>query len=468
MTAIICIFMLATAEVNPPEFSAANDELRGYVMEAGENSPALKALHAEWQAALKRVPQATSLDDPMFSLGYFLQSDMNQFKIMLAQKFPWFGTRRLRGEKEAVLADAALETFYDERNRIFAEVKRAYFDLAFLGESIRVTESQLEVLAYMEDIVRTKLEVGMANDDELLRISIEKTKVQDRQDGFVQFTPAMTARLNEAMGAEASLERPWPETAQFPSELPPNEEILKQIQTANPGLKRFDHLIENRRKQAQLAKKKGRPDFTIGLEYAGLKSQGTMRPDRFYPSSLNSANRVVNTLSGTTPFTPANAVIDMYALSNSNEPMRDADDRKDNVMISLKLNLPIWRKKIKAGITEAQLMEKATIHAKRRKELDLQEGAVKAVFEVNDGQRRFKLFEDSLIPQAKATYESLQSQYATGAVSASFLDVLDSIQTLLAFELEQVRAARDWQVGAANLEYLIGGPWNTAMHNQEN
>jgi len=37
--------------------------------------------------------------------------------------------------------------------------------------------------------------------------------------------------------------------------------------------------------------------------------------------------------------------------------------------------------------------------------------------------------------------------------------VLDSVQTLLNFEIDQVRAETDWQIGAAELEYLMGGPW---------
>jgi outer membrane protein TolC len=66
------------------------------------------------------------------------------------------------------------------------------------------------------------------------------------------------------------------------------------------------------------------------------------------------------------------------------------------------------------------------------------------------------------VPQAEQTYESLQSQYAAAEGGADFLDLLDSVQTLLAFELEEVRAARDVQVAAAQLEYLMGGPWDAS------
>ena len=99
-------------------------------------------------------------------------------------------------------------------------------------------------------------------------------------------------------------------------------------------------------------------------------------------------------------------------------------------------------------------------YEKQKKRLELEKTAQMAVFAVEDAQRRVRLYETTLVPQARQTYESLLSRYATGAGDAGFLDVLDSVQTLLMFELELVRAARDWQVGAADLEYLLGGPWD--------
>jgi len=63
----------------------------------------------------------------------------------------------------------------------------------------------------------------------------------------------------------------------------------------------------------------------------------------------------------------------------------------------------------------------------------------------------------------KRNNPSLQSAYASGAGNADFIDVLDSIQTLLNFELEQIRAARNGQQAAARLEHLMGGAWPPAQ-----
>ena len=459
MIVLLIALTAGVAEVERPDFWAGNEELRGYLLEAAENNPGLLARYEQWRAKLERIPQVTSLDDPMLSYGQFVQSETQRAQLMVSQKFPWFGTLRARGDKAAAEADAALQAFLSERNRLFAEVKRAYFDYAFLAEGIRVSEAQLEVLKYMEDIVTSKLALAMAHQDELLRVSIEQSRVEDRRDGLLQRRPALMARLNESLGRNVLEERPWPQSSVFPPALPEPEAVMARIEQANPDLRAFDHLIESRERDIELARKKGYPDFTLGLEYMNMKSPGQMRPDRPYPASLNAGYRTLNTLTGRMPFDPVNAAIDTYSLVTSNEPMTYADSMDDDIMISLSVSVPIWRRRVRAGIEEASLLRRATEHEKRRQELALQSAARAAVFEVEDAQRRYALYRDTLVPQAEQTYESLQSQYAAAEVGAGFLDLLDSVQTLLAFELEQVRAARDWQTGAAQLEFLMGGPW---------
>ena len=449
----------AATGVEPPDVYAGNDELRGYLLEAAENNPALLAQYETWRAALERIPQVTSLDDPMLSYGQFIQSEAARARIALSQKFPWFGTLRARGDKAAAEADAALQAFFSERNRVIAEVKQAYFEYAFLADAVLVTEAQLEVLDYMEDVVKSKLALGLANQDELLRVSIEKAQVRDRHDGYLQNKPARMARLNEALGRDVLSEIPFPQATPLPPALPPAETVLARVDEANPDLKALEHVLESRERDIELARKEGYPEFTAGLEYAAISKPRQIRPDRVSADNLATGYRLLNTFTGRTPFEPVNTAIDAYGLATSREPMNYSDGGDDEIMLSLTVSVPLWRKRIKAGIEEARLLHRAAGHDKRSRELALQRSARMAIFEVEDALRRYRLYRDTLVPQAAQTYESLQSQYSTAAGGADFLDLLDSVQTLLSFELEQVRATRDVQLAAAELEFLMGGPW---------
>ncbi len=460
MMAFILLTTVAMTELPTPDFFAGNDELERYLLEAAENHPSLHARHAEWLAALERIPQVTSLDDPMLEFSYFVRSNMSRSKIMVSQRFPWFGTLRLRGEKAALDAEAALERFYAERNRIFADVKEAYFDYALLADRIRVTESQAEVLSYMEDVVEGRLALGLAAEDELLRISIDKARLQDQYEELHQLRTPLAARLNETLGCEVCEERPWPESAEFPPSAPPAPVVLARIRVANPDLSIYDHLAAGRRTEIELARKDGWPSFTIGLEYMDNR-RPSMELDPRPPAILRGMNMGVETAAGMMtprPFDIAMTATDT-AMAFENQRMTDREGR-DEIMVSVGLSLPIWRNRVRAGIAEARHRESAVRYEKRRTTLALDTAARQALFELQDAQRRHRLYNENLLPQAQRTYESLQSRYATGAGGATFLDVLDSIQTLLEFELEAIRAERDWHVSAAQLEYLMGGPWD--------
>lgn len=457
MIALLMLCAVAAQDVEAPAFSAGNEELRGYLAEAAENHPDLQGKHREWLAALERIPQVKSLDDPLFTYGQFLQSDMNRFKLALTQKFPWFGTLRTRGNLAGAEAEAVLERFYSARNRLFAEVKRAYFGYGFLGQSTGVTEAQLEILDFMEEIVRSKYSLGLAGEDDLIRVQIELTKVEDRRQALVQMRPAFSAKLAEALGRPAGEAFPWPAEAVEPAEAPSFEEVRTRIRSHNPDLKALDYLAESREKQVALARKRGHPDFVLGIDYLSVRDPLTKRPDRPFPSALQGARRL---LTGTEPG-PVAALMDVYAVANANEPMRYPRGNGDSVMVSVKINVPLWRKRVKAGIREAELRREATGHDTRRKAQALDTAARMALFGMEDSRRRFDLYGDSLLPQAERAYQSLQSTYAAGGKDSNFLDLLDSVRLLLDFQLERVRARSDLHVAAADLEFLMGGPWGT-------
>ncbi len=459
MAAIVILFTSAFSDVASPALHAANDELRAYLIEAGDSHPGLHARYAEWQAALQRIPQARGLDDPMFTYGQFLQSDVNRFNLGLKQKFPWFGTLRKQGDKAAAEAEAALMRFYGQRDGVFAAVKRTYFDYAFLAANIEAAQSELEILDYLEEVVRSKYALGMTSQDDLLRVQIETAKTKDFLDGLIASRPALSAQLAEAIGREPGEPLAWPSEAALPTEWPSVEEVAATLDEANPKLLEFEHVIESRLRQVELARKRRFPDFTLGIEYASLSAPRQIRPDRPYPASLNAGRRAFNVLTGAAPFDAVNGAIDAYALATSDEPMSYRDGGRDNVMASISVNVPIWRKKIKGAIAEAELMAAAAEHERHRKRLELERTARMALFEIEDALRRHRLYETTLIPTAQQTYEGVLSGYATGLAESGFLDVMQSVRVLLDFDIERARAERDLQVGVANLELLMGAAW---------
>lgn len=461
MMTIVALLLLAGAaaanELNAGNaVSAGNDELREYLAEAAENHPRLKALHEEWLAAVERIPQARALENPMLTYKQFVQSDAKEFAVMFEQAFPWFGTLRLRGEKAAAEAEAARWRMYGERNRVFADVKKAYFEYAFLGDQIRVTEEQLEIIDYVEEIVGAKYGLGMAAQDDLLRIQNERDTVADLRAQMAQMQPALAAKLNEALGRALDDAVPWPQPSAFPTDPPTPPLTAGWIRDQNPELKAEDSMIEGKESDIDLARRMRRPEIRLGIEYERMKDVSSSRGDPYMPSKLMSYYNLGRMATGVMPFNAGEAALDVYDGFLYRDP---GENVEDDFSISLGLSLPIWRGKTRAAIAEARYKADAARHDKEVMARNLDAEARMAYFGVQDGQRRVTLLEESLIPRAKQTYESLQAAYASGAMDASFLDMLQSIRELLNFDLERLRAIRDWQVAAAQLEMLIGAPW---------
>ncbi len=455
-------------------------------IEGEARHPMLDAAMEEYHAGTQRVPQEKALDDHMFEATYWTRSGGGEgrYSVMMSQMFPWFGTLKTRGKKAEAEADAKMAGFCAERNELIAEIKKAYVEYWFLAERTRIALEQVDVLSSLEEVVRSRYALGIGGQEDLLRIEMEESKLQNAYDRYTLERPALAGKLNETLGREAATDLPWPQDMALPPPPPPAPIVLARIRVANPTLDEFDATIESKDKQVALAKKKGRPNFTVGMTYVDMKD---MRNEpRVGPTlnALGATSRLLqpNVLPYPIPAQGASILDRALAASDFSKQARQAtlggmmdlnsfvelenayDNRKakDMVMVNIGMNLPIWRAKVKAGVHEAEHMKMAAQHDKRKTIVALEGAAKMAIYGMEDGYSRLKLYDDTLIPKVKRTYETLENGYGTGNMEAGFLDVLTTVQTILEFEEQRAQAVRDIHLAAADLEFLIGGPWSAS------
>ncbi len=458
---LMVIAVAVAQDVQAPAFYAANDELRQYLIEAAQNNPGLKARHAEWRAALEKVPQVTSLDDPMFGYTQFLQSEQYIAQLMLEQKFPWFGTLRTRGDKATLEASAALARLYAARNQLFAQVKNAYFEYAFLGESVKIVDSQTGILSQLEDVIRARYSVGAGTQADLLRIQTERDKLDDQLKGLKQARPALAARLLESLGRQGEPELDWPQPTELPPLPPHAQDVLVRIRTANPNLEAMQDMIESWEEQARLARKAGYPDFSVGLQYMFMKdrktSAGTLQ-------AVGTSQALKEIAAANDPMTILSDISNGEA---AGENAGQSGNVKDAIAVSLRVNVPIWRKRVNAGIREAERMRESAEYDKLKSTLSYDTAARTGLYNFEDAGRRYRLYKEVLIPRERQIFETLLATYSAGVdpmepgaqSGTEFLDLENSLRAILEFQIEQARASRDLQVAAAELEMLMGGPW---------
>ena len=439
----------------PPAFFAGNEELRGYLMEAMENHPLLKAHFEDWRAALERIPQAGALEDPMLSYTQFIVTDETYFMLGVEQKFPWFGTRAVRKEKAAAEAEYWLAHLHEQRNNVFREVKHAYFDYAFLVAQLKLVGDQAGVMNESVEIAKAQYEAGWSSEAEVLRMEQELAKMTDMRRELEQMEPASRAALNAALNRPQDAPIGAPAAAEFPPDLPPTETLDAAIHDNNPSLRMFDHTIEAEENDVILARRMKYPDITVGVDFARDKNARPGRTDPFSPGRLMSYRDLGRIAAGQETAT-GGTLLDLYDSFVYKDTERGASDE---LKVTVGINLPIWKKKIRAGVAEKEHMANASRWHQEDEQRMLAAEARETQFQWNDATRRISLYGEDLLKREETILEGLRAEYATGSESISILEMLESMRNVMEFHIEHLRATKDKHQAAASLEYLIGAPW---------
>lgn len=440
---------------NPPAFYAGNDELKGYLIEALENHPLLKAHYEEWRSALERIPQAGALEDPMFSYTQFIVTDESYFMVDLEQKFPWFGTRGVRREKAAAEAEVWLANLHEQRNAVFREVKMAYFDYAFLKAELDLVNHQTGIMAESLEVARAQYQAGWSSEAEILRMEQELAKMNDMRQELEQMEPASRATLNAALNRPPDAPLDAPQPAEFPADPPAEAPLDAAIKAHNPSLRMFDHTIDAGEKDVELARRMKYPDITIGVDYALDRDMRPGRTDPYEPGRLQTYRDLGMIAAGQEEFTGGTA-IDLYETFKYKETERGVTDE---LTVSVGINLPIWKKKIRAGVAEKEHMVNASRWRQEDERRMLAAEARESSFQWRDATRRMTLYGEELLKREETILEGLKAEYAAGSESISILEMLENIRNVMEFKIEHLRATKDKHQAAASLEYLIGAPW---------
>jgi len=393
---------------------SAQEDLEGYLTVAAENNPGLKAKFNDFMAVMEKVPQVGALPDPNIAFGYFIQPvetrvGPQEWRFNLAQSFPWFG---LLGAKEDVvteMANAKCEDFENTKSNLFFEVKTAYYNYYFIEKAIKITEENMEILNIFKRLSLVKIEAGNASVVDELRVELELNDLENKLALFRDTKYALQVKFNNLLNTDEQAPIAVPKTL-WQEELPEGQlDILEDIYTSNHQLKAIEHRLSAFVNQEEVAKKEGMPKFNVGLSYTIVGE---------------------NTLSTAT------------------------DNGKDAFLFpSVGISIPLYRKKYKAMVNEAQYLQEGEILRKEDKKNNLNTIYENTSKDFNDGDRRIALNKrQSEI--AKKVLDLLITSYSTN--SKDFEEVLRIERQLLQYELAYQKALTDKNAAVAFIYYLLG------------
>ncbi|MHB9028058.1 MAG: TolC family protein [Candidatus Latescibacterota bacterium] len=384
------------------------DDFRAY---AGANNPELRAARLRWQAALERIPQARALPDPQ--LGYRFE-DMGggfgswEHRLEASQMFPWFGKRDLMGDREGIMADIEEQMYQEMKLRLSTMVTGAYTEYYFLSREITVTEENLKLLSYLERVAQSRYTAGKGSQSDVIKAQVEMGVLEERIQSLRDMLRPTAAKLN------AALNRPGDAPLPAPSGLPDVDitrdetRLASWLKEHNPSLKAASFQTQSSDKAVELARKEYYPDIMLGI---GV---------------------------GTGKDSIAGAM----------------GSRRNSFMGMFSLNIPLWGRKNRAAVNEAQEIRRSSEQARNNRENELAAELQEALYRWRDSERKVRLYRDSLLPKARQSLAVSQRAFEAG--NAGFLDLVDAQRMLLELELSLERALSDRVQSHAVIVQLTG------------
>ena len=425
VAALLSGSVMASAAQDPeepsgqPEFYAPDEPLRAYVERALETNPTIRENLARYRGALERVPQVDTLPDLKFSFTQAIRSvetrvgpQRNAFT--LSQAFPWFGKLDLRGQVALQEALAARELYGARQREVILQVKRSYYELAYLDQSLTITREERMLLEYYAELAETRYATGQGLQVAVIKLQAEITRVMNRLDLLEQQRSSVMARLNTLMDRPPQDPIPIVGRPSLPEVTLELAELYQIGLEHRQELKATKERIEKNERAIDLAKRNSWPDFFVGVSFVNV---GT----RSDPDGVS---------------------------------MPPPDNGKNAFSISAGISLPIWREKYDADVREASemLLAERSNYANvvNEMEFSIRDQAVR----LDTLREQVRLFDSALIPQSEDVLRATEAAYETGQVGV--LHLLDSERVLLNVRLVHARYYADILVALAELERALG------------
>lgn len=385
-----------------------------YIWFALTQNPSIQSARMRVESLANRVPQAASLQDPMLGVTLGVEpvqtaAGQQELAMTASQKLPWFGklsTGADVAEQDVEVARAQLRTAELE---VIESVKRAYYQMYFVQEAMRITEEDQQQLKLIESIVDRMYRVQRkVTQQDVLRVQVEVLRVETELVKLRQQLESAQARL--ARQLHISPETQVRALNQLPPEQIPRdlEGLYRRAIASRPELHAALAAINRDRRAADLARLGYYPDLTFGLTWIDTSTAGI-------------------------------------------SPVANG---RDAFLIGATVNLPVYRKRLDAGVREAET--RAVASARKYDSVrDQTTEEVKDLFAQATSQGELlRLFRDEIIPKAQQTLDQSLREYQV--VEVDFLQLIDNWRQLLRFHIAEKQLEAQLRQTLASLARAIG------------
>ncbi len=374
-------------------------------------NPLMTQMTAAWQAASARVPQVTSLDDPLLGTSLApaaLGSSPAGFRIEAFQRLPFPGKLSLRGEVANAEASAASRDVEGVRQQLIEAARDAFYEYYFIARSSEVNEEVLASLRMSRSSAEALFTTGKAKQQDMLVLDVEIGRRKNRTILLERQKVVAIARINALLhqSPDSLLPQP-PKTLKIEGELPDPRKLQEQALTQRLDLQAINDRILGTQAAVQLASKEYYPDFDLMAAYDNMWDDSKMRPQ-----------------------------------------------------IGVRINLPMRLAKREGAIAEAHARLMG-LQAQLSRQQDQAAFEVQQAYEQwRESHRSVQLFEAELLPAAKLSVKAAQAGYVPGDVP--LLVLLETQRNLTDLQEQYYQATTEFFRRRTVLQRTLTGPSNAS------
>ena len=383
--------------------------LEEYFQIAAENNPELKAKYKRAEAAMEKIPQVSSLQDPSLSFGFFISPvetrvGPQRAKFSLTQMFPWFGTLKAQGNVAALNAEAQFQVFNDAKNKLYYKVAQAYYPLFELYQIEAIEKENKAILETFKTIANAKYENGKGTMVDLLRVDMMIDDVKTNLSILESQKKPFKTRFNKLLNRDQN------DSITIPTEVPSIQaqsfDESDSLFAEHPLMEQLNLQIKASEAKVLAVKKQGLPKIGVGLD---------------------------------------------YVLVGERTDMDVSGNGRDVLMPMVTMSIPIFRKKYKAAEKEANLMRESYQFKKEALDNQLTVQYENALFKIEQQLDLLELYNHQIERTEQSIKLILAFYQNTGN---DFEEVLRMQQQLLKYQKLSVDVLVKYHIAVEEIKYI--------------
>ena len=408
---------VSTVDIIPAAPAAPSSELSESLADleaqALGNNPTLRRMRQEAAAEWARASYVAKLPDPSVGAMVFtppmnFEPDRQRAEMQAMQMIPWLGRLRAEQQQACVEAMAAESMYRAERLKVLGDLRANWFKLYVLSKQVETTEAEKVQLESLVKTANARVATGDAQPGDVLMGTLELSSLQEQLLTYRREFFAAGAEINRLVGRNVAV--PIIPPVMLESETPDwNYDYLRQVaHESQPELNAARLRAAASRWGIEVARLKRRPDVTLGAGWIVMDAPGVVMPNA----------------------------------------------GRDSFTIGVTTTVPLWKRKYDAITNEASHKHSAAHATEEETALQIDSMLYDLWQKAEAGRQTLELYERSILPQARQTFEANQQSLINNTVT--FDRVVRDYRTLLTLQLGYHKALGEYATTLARIRQTVG------------